>query len=263
MRNLHDIPKAMSNELSIKIALSDEASEFISKSFKARREKNPKYSLRAFAKFLGVDHSHLAKVLKGQSEFSQRAKLKCLQRLGACPDLIKNLKNKQGLHVYDEISDDDFEFLSNWAHYAILELMTLPDFQVSSKSISRRLGITVKEASACLHRLISLGFISNTESGFRLVKVNNTFYPSKKTTKAKVNFQQELLSLSQESLLNDPIDERDHSSVILALNKYEMEMFKKWITNARRQLTQEFQKNKEFSDVYCLQISFFPMTKRL
>ena len=47
----------------------------LEREFLARREKNPRYSLRAFAAFLGTDHSTLSQVLKG----SRRAPVKQLR----------------------------------------------------------------------------------------------------------------------------------------------------------------------------------------
>ena len=37
----------------------------LAEQFEARRERNPRYSLRAFAAFLGADHSTLSQILRG------------------------------------------------------------------------------------------------------------------------------------------------------------------------------------------------------
>lgn len=47
-----------------------------------RKEKNPRYSLRAFAKFLGMGPSTLSRILSNQQELSQ----------SACKNIIKKLK---------------------------------------------------------------------------------------------------------------------------------------------------------------------------
>src|ERR1044072_8961092 len=141
------------SHLKISLSASDEASEFILKSFAKKKAKNPKYSIRAFARFLDVDHSHLAKFFNGKSELSGKTKLKCLEKLGAPLEMIKDVLISDGHHVYEEISDDDFEFLSTWTHFTILELMTVPGFTTTPKSVSTRLGISVSEATSCLNRL--------------------------------------------------------------------------------------------------------------
>jgi hypothetical protein len=43
----------------------DPFSDFITKKFNEKRQRNPSYSIRAFAKFLEVDQSSLSKAIKG------------------------------------------------------------------------------------------------------------------------------------------------------------------------------------------------------
>lgn len=59
----------------------DEIVLHIQEEFRRRREKNPRYSLRAMAKFLGVAPSVLSRTLSGQTILSGRNRGKVLERL--------------------------------------------------------------------------------------------------------------------------------------------------------------------------------------
>src|SRR5271168_1005637 len=44
----------------------------LAEQFEARRERNPRYSLRAFAAFLGADHSTLSRILRGARRWQRK-----------------------------------------------------------------------------------------------------------------------------------------------------------------------------------------------
>src|SRR4051812_17731490 len=49
------------------------------------RQRNPRWSLRAFAKQLGVSHSALSEILSGKRALSQKAAVRFAQRLELSP----------------------------------------------------------------------------------------------------------------------------------------------------------------------------------
>jgi hypothetical protein len=58
-----------------------------------------------------------------------------------------------------KVLKDQFELLSSWYHFAILELVQLKTFEPDGKWISTKLGISVTEANIAVDRLIRYEFV--------------------------------------------------------------------------------------------------------
>ena len=62
----------MSNQKNETHPLQNYFKDFLGAELDRRKQKNPRYSLRAFARFLDCDFSTLAKILKGERKMGQR-----------------------------------------------------------------------------------------------------------------------------------------------------------------------------------------------
>jgi transcriptional regulator with XRE-family HTH domain len=101
-----------------------------------RAARNRRYSLRAFARHLGVDHATLSQWLRGRRPITARTMTRLAPRLaasaGASPDV------------------------------AILFLTRVPGFRPDSRWIARTLGLSVDDVNIALHRLLRLGRLEMT-----------------------------------------------------------------------------------------------------
>lgn len=110
----------------------------IQREFIERCRKNPSYSLRAFAKYLNIDQSFLSKLLKGQRSITPDLAAAVGPKLGLKPKQVRELFNSgtASLPGFLSLSDDEFELLSEWHHFAILELSKTDDFQTIHASLA-------------------------------------------------------------------------------------------------------------------------------
>jgi DNA-binding transcriptional regulator YdaS (Cro superfamily) len=53
---------------------------------KIRKARNPSYSLRAFARFLGMSPGHLSQLIRGRKSLSRRQATNITARLDLCPE---------------------------------------------------------------------------------------------------------------------------------------------------------------------------------
>lgn len=127
--------------------------------------------------------------------------------------------------------------------------------------ISSRLGEDLEKIRKCFTVLEELGFVKKNKAGkYVLIKGNYSWVSSETTTEAKKKYQLKMLEKSTKSLDKDSWNQRDHTSVTLAIKKSEMPRFKEIINDTRRKLTKMLNETKSHDEVYCLQISFFPLT---
>lgn len=98
-----------------------------------RAAKNQRYSLRAFARHLQVDHATLSQWLRGRRSITPRAVALLAPRLAASAGTPPDL--------------------------SILALTRTPDFQPDSRWIARTLGVSVDDVNMALQRLLRLGLL--------------------------------------------------------------------------------------------------------
>jgi uncharacterized protein (TIGR02147 family) len=146
----------------------------------ARRcAKNPKYSLRAFAKSVGISHTVLSLVMSGKRRLSKKASLKLAEALALDPEQ-KSLLALSASHPrssleapsrsaaqlrFHQLSLDTFSVVSDWYHLPILSLLDLPGARFEARWISKALSISQLEAKLAIERLQRLGLVEKRRNG--------------------------------------------------------------------------------------------------
>jgi uncharacterized protein (TIGR02147 family) len=133
--------------------------------FEARKKRRPHYSLRAFARDLELSPSALSEYLSGKLSFSEERVLQVSKKIQLKPiqtehwiDLIKMesassqadrevaaVKVKaRATQEKGSIALDLFQVISDWYHYALLELIDIDEKYQDPKAAAKALGIDVK-----------------------------------------------------------------------------------------------------------------------
>ncbi len=233
-------------------------SEFLRKELLARCKINPRYSLRAFARQLQIEPSYLSKILNGKRPVSAslHKKVSGILMLDSRTDATQNPPAED----YRPLSEDAFLVIANWYHYAILELAKTKGFRTDPRWVARKLGISAIEAKEAFHRLIALKLIEITSNG-RLLKTpkshTNIQHPFSNSAFRKL--QKQILQQALEALDQIPYEERDQSSMTVAIDISRLDAAREKITVFRRELSAFLQpQKKDLDEVYQLSISLFP-----
>ncbi len=216
-----------------------------------RCQRNPRYSLRAFAKSLETSHTVLSLVLSGKRSISKKLREKIKEELG--------LAQPEETPV-QQITLDAFAIISDWYHYAILSLLEIPESSIEPKWIAKRLGITALEANLAVERLKRLELIELKNNRWRQTSVPIRFDNTISNSTIK-NFHKQLLSKAVESLENDPKPLRDFSSMTMAIDPEHLPFAFEEIKKFRRELTQRLEKLGKPKEVYNLTIQLYPISK--
>lgn len=230
-----------------------------------RCKKNPKYSLRAFAKALGMDPSTLAKILNGKRALGQKSIQALGKKIGLKPAEIASFlggsSDDSADAAYDRLNLDLFEIISDWHHHAILELMTIEGFEPNARWVARTLGISLSEVKEALDRLVRCQMleISNGQWVERTSGRTTNIAPDL-TSSAMRHLQKQFLKKSVEAVDEVPIAFRDHTSMTMAIDRKKLPMAKEKIKTFRRQLAKYLSRSGDRNDVYNLTISLYPLT---
>jgi transcriptional regulator with XRE-family HTH domain len=119
---------------------------FLETELARRRARNPRYSLRAFAKRLAVDHSTLSQWMRGRRAIPTSAIETLGRRLQLTPKAVRVFvgHNARG-PALSEVEGPDLH---------ILQLTRREGFRADSRWIARELRVSVDEANIALHRLL-------------------------------------------------------------------------------------------------------------
>lgn len=231
----------------------------------SRCRKNPSYSLRAFSKQLGIDQSLLSKILRGKKPISKKMILE-LSRVLKIPKAnlnryleISTDSTERQNHFY--ILQDQFDLLSDWYHFAILELSNLKTFKSDPKWISGKLGITVSEVNIAIERLIRNEFIKVQKNGkWQIFRPSNDWSNPEITSAARKQYQKQILEKSISAIQNVSYEYRHNSSLTLAINAALIPDIKKMLNKYRDELNQFSEEKGGYTDIYQLSLAFFPLT---
>lgn len=233
-----------------------------------RLKANPSYSMRAFAAQLDLDPSTLSKMLKGKRPIGEKLSLQLAQKLGlsaaaAAKLLRKDADESTGTDTnYRMLALDQFAVISDWYHFAILELLMIKGFKPNRKSIAKALNLKTIEVDAAVERLIRVGLLKIDSDGkwMDLSSGFTTNITSEMSTAAHKKLQEQLLTKAIQAQIIQR-EKRDHSAMTMAIDTSRIPEAKERIRKFRRSLTKFLTEGAEKDSVFSLNIALFPLTQ--
>jgi transcriptional regulator with XRE-family HTH domain len=148
--------------------------ERLEREYNERRVKNARYSLRAFATFLGTDHSTLSQILRGSRPVpvsrirSWARKLEMSAEEAAvyvaaehAPDPASAGREAQMRHWTAEA----MQIVTDETHLAILRLARTRGFRPDMRWIAEQIGASVDEVNLAVSRLLRLRLLEAPANG--------------------------------------------------------------------------------------------------
>jgi len=258
---------------------------FLKEEFDRRRATNPRFSLRGFARLLEFDHSGLSRVLSGKQSLSIGAATEMADRLqlgepdrriflssvieekAVSGQFVVRLDPSIGLDRRDslenarQVEQDSFAIISEWRHYAILELTNVRGFDSSPSWISRQLGLSQNETREAIDRLLRMGLLIRTSKD-RLKKtcVWVEVADHTRTAQAMKAHQAQFLEKSAAALRDVPLEQRAHYTSMVALDPSKLPRAKELIRKFTEEMNQLVTAPHP-QEVYWLGISLVPLTQ--
>lgn len=266
-RPLAVTPRRMENQKITSNGNAPLLRELLKSELISRCKKNPQYSLRAFAKSLGVSPSILSRVISGDRDPSREFISKAAASLRLPIEKLRKVYEVQPSDTEARLSDfkdlmqDQFEVLSDWVHYAIFELMETKDFEPTPKWMSARLGISIFEVERALERLEALKLIERGTNGYKKLVPDIATTSHEFSTLALRNLQRQFLEMAAKSMDEVPFEQRSQTTMVMAIDPRRIKEAKEKIKKFRFEMLGYLQESQNMSEVYNLTIGFYPVTK--
>jgi len=238
--------------------------------FLKRRKKNPSYSVRSYANYLGIASGSVSHLLSGKRQPTVKFTQKLFALLDVTPQeqetVIASLKRslpsatKDIEYNYQMIALDSFKLISDWYHYAILEMTNVKGFKNDIVWIANQLGISVTETRQAIDRLLRLDLLEEKNGKLIKTEVFVTNGDDVTTNSALKNLQRHVLQKALDAVDTVSISEKDISSITMAIDEKKIPEAKKRITKFRRELCR-FLEDGEQTRVFNLGIQLYPISK--
>ncbi len=239
--------------------------------FDIRSKRNTRYSLRAFAKLLGIDPSSLSQILSGKRGISLKQLNKFCTKLAASPDEIAKITQgyfykmsgtspAPATNNYHQLTVDSFAVISEWYHYAILELTFVKGFSSHPQWISKMLGISVQETKTAIERLQRLQLLEEQNGKIRKTEAFLTNFSDGVTSSALKHFQRQVLQKAVESIDMVPQELKDITSITFPMDLKNIATARAKIKAFRREMCASLERGSP-TIVYNLAIQLYPISK--
>jgi uncharacterized protein (TIGR02147 family) len=156
------------------------------------------------------------------------------------------------------LTEQEFRSISDWYHYAILELTETESFRPDPKWIADELAIPIGRVTAALKRLQNLGLIEESFQG-NWKKINRpiTTLDKSKTSALHRKRQKQILKRAILALDLVPIENRSMTSMTMAICPDHLPKAKELILEFNRKLCRLLQDGQK-TEVYELGVCLYP-----
>lgn len=271
--------------------------KILNRELESRMTRNPRYSLRAFAKDLKMAPAFVSDVLKGKRGLSRQSALKISKKLSLSVsesehfcDLVESLharskaakqlalqrlESRQQTGVllkFTTLQNETFHLLSDWYHLALSECLKTnfyqnTEFQTLEEHhqwLAAYLKLSVRQVENAIFRM---------EEHRLIEKKNNKYFPTAENIHTPDGIVSEAMKIHHEQHLNKAIDavyshsleERDFRGLTIKCSKKSVPFVREKIKTFLQELDVELtasEKNRDEKDedVYRLSTQFFRLT---
>ncbi len=251
--------------------------------FSRRIQRNSSYSLRCFARDLGVTYSRLNESMNQKKGLSSQKASQIGTKLGLSKlEQTLFVLSVQSQHARSRLEKEEsktqlakkissnatelnlanFKVISEWIHYAILELLQFEDFISSPKWMANVLDVAEVQVECALKNLSTVGLIQVDTAG--KISAVHTLLSSVNDIPSQAirEHHRQLLGKAEAALSSQAVTEREFQSLTLAFSNDDMPEAKKMIRDFILEFNNRFSKNSNNRSVFVLGTQFYRLSKK-
>lgn len=246
-----------------------------------RKEKNPLYSIRSYAKYLDLTPAYVSMIFREKRHLSHSTAIRISKKLKWSREKQKyfvnllefqnpkseeskeaaliNLQALESTNVnFSSLEIDTFEAIAGWHYSAILTLLTLLKNKATIALISKRLNLNTTLVENAMIRLQRLGLVKKEsyhwKGIFDYLRLQST--PS---DAIRLFHKQHLIKASK-AIEEQSFDERDFSNMTITVDRAKIPLAKKKIAEFHHEMAKILD-GKNSTEVYQLSVQLFRLTE--
>ncbi|MEN9825305.1 MAG: hypothetical protein RI953_1050 [Pseudomonadota bacterium] len=256
--------------------------------YDAAKKEKPGYTYILFTEELGLGKSNLMNlIVNGQRKMSRKNAQIVVGSLGLVLerrryflklielDNRRNMKKREevlekiieirGESIEDEHTRRQLDFYSHWLHGIVFEMVAIDNLKHTSESMTQRLvpHASVDEVQASLDLLEKLGLVSrDVESGDYRKNQDHFIMDDKIQHLGPLAFHNKMIELARDALVRIPAEERDVSSMTLAVPREAVGKLKAVVERFQEEILSMASEFESHDEVYQINIQLFPLTAK-
>ncbi len=246
-------------------------SDLLSAELRRRVQSNSRYSLRSFAHALKLSPGALSEILREKRDLSLRSVPNLVRALGLNAVEAQHLmtlaqNGKLGTPLpakaqnQRQLTDEIFVLVSEWYHFAILNLLDCEGFDWKAEKIAARLGISRLQAKMAMQLLIKLGLVERKAG--RIQGTREHILTSNDVPSAAVRaYHRQMLTKAMNALEQQDVSERQISGTGFAVDPDQIGAIKSDMIEFQNRMISKYGRGNK-REVYFMGLSLFKLTTR-
>ena len=242
--------------------------------YEKKRQRNSRFSRRAYAKLLGISSGRLTEIFSGKSPLSNKKAHSIVRKLDL--DSLEqhyflrlverenssreDKRRKQRITTARQLLPEEFALISDWEYFSLMSLIETNGFKSDKKWIAKKLAITLDRTEEVIACLLKLEFIHVDDNG----DFKNTYrslstltdIPSEVLRKANADCIVQAL----EKMHTIDVMNRDITSMTFPVNPEKMKEAKDLIREFKGKMA-KLMKTGKTSEIYNLNVQLIPVSE--
>lgn len=253
---------------------------FLRRELQLRKRRNASYTMKAFARDLGLQDSKLSEILSGKKGLSvdRARRVAGALRLNARDaDLFVTLVRAQHSRSVAErecakqvlqkkealkgavIEAERFRTIADWEHFAILEILSMQGGS-EAQALSARLGLDMARIKNALKRLKTVGLVN--VDGTRWKTRESALETSDDVPSTAIREHHHQMLMKAQAALDLPVEWREFQTVMMSFKPEEINEAKQFLRDALGAFTERFGAGEAGQKLYAVGLQFFPLDKQ-
>ncbi len=262
--------------------------DFFRAVYAAAKKEKPKYTYIAFTEELGLGHSNLMNlIINGQRRLSRKNALIVIKSLSLVLEkrryllrlveldnsrnmqkrekIVSKIINIKSETLNDDQSRDQMKFYSHWLHALVFEIIGLSNSPSTPEAVAEMLipHAAADEVERSLNLLETLGLIEKLSDGMKYQKIQSHFIMNENLKGVgPLAFHGKMIDLAKDALVRIHEDQRDISSITLAMPEQGITALKKLVEDFQEKILALAENFSQSDTVYQVNFQVFPLTKK-
>jgi uncharacterized protein (TIGR02147 family) len=256
--------------------------DLLKDAFEERKACSPLYSYRMMAEALGQDTSNIFRILQKDAHLPARCQSRAIEYLGLTNRSAEYFvlliayareRSTQARHEILEkalalrdvesrqLANKELEFFRDWWIAPIRALLEVVDGRAQPSALAKRIRPEVSEAEVekTLALLLDLGLVKRASSGRIVLSEAHLNANGKEKAEAVRHYQRQVLALASESIDRFPKEQRDVSTLTLAIDEAAFKELREMMREFRQQVQKRVEETPRPDRVMQLSMAFFPL----
>ncbi|MFM6930211.1 MAG: DUF4423 domain-containing protein [Bdellovibrio sp.] len=242
--------------------------------YEKKRQRNSRFSRRAYGKLLGISSGRLTEILSGKSPLTNKKAQSIVRKLDL--DSLEqhyflrlvsrenasreDRRRKQRVTTAKQLLIEEFALISDWEYFSLMSLIETSEFKSDKKWISKKLAITPDRTEEVIACLLKLNLIHVDDKG----EFKNTYHSLSTLT----DVPSEILRKANADCIVQALDKmhtvdvlsRDITSMTFPVNPAKMKEAKELIREFKGKMAKLMRTGKT-SEIYNLNVQLVPVSE--